>query len=146
LTNIPPSPRSAIMPLGRYRLLFAIAAAYDGIIGIAFLCTGPKIFDDAGVPQPNHWGYIYFASALLITFGIMFMAIAAAPLRNCNMIPFGALLKVCYVAVVGYYWLTTDVPMLFKPFAVVDAVMLVLFLWAYGTIRRFGFGPAVSAR
>ena len=42
------------------------------------------------------------------------------------------LLKVSYTGLVGYYWFTTNCPMLFKPFAIIDALMLVLFLAAYG--------------
>jgi hypothetical protein len=35
------------------------------------------------------------------------------------------------VGLVLYYWVTSDCPTLFKPFAVIDAVMLVLFVPAY---------------
>jgi hypothetical protein len=120
------------MSLPTIRLLFAVAGVYDFVIGLTFLFFGPQLFASAGVPQPNHWGYIQFGSLLLIIFGVMFFAIAHDPVANRNLIPYGILLKLSYTSLVAYYWVTTDCPLLFKPFAVIDALMLVLFLLAYG--------------
>jgi len=133
------------MNIGSIRLLFAIAGIYDFVIGLTFLAFGPQLFEAAGVPAPNHWGYLQFAALLLAVFGIMFFAVTVNPLGNRNLIPYGVLLKVSYVGVVSYYWATTDVPMLFKPFAVIDAVMLVLFLIAYRALGRQRLEPASRA-
>jgi hypothetical protein len=119
------------MALFWIRLLFAVAGAYDFLIGVAFVVFGQQIYDAAAVPHPNHWSYIQFGALLLVVFGIMFFAVAYAPQANRNLIPYGMLLKLSYVGLVAYYWVTTDVPLLFKPFAVIDAVMFVLFLLAY---------------
>jgi hypothetical protein len=119
------------MSLPTVRLIFLVAGLYDFIIGLTFLFFGPQLFDAAGVPQPNHWAYIQFGALLLIVFGIMFLAVARDPVGNRNLMPFGMLLKLSYTGLVAYYWATTDCPMLFKPFAVIDAVMFVLFLLAY---------------
>ena len=118
------------------RLLFAIVGVYDFVIGLAFLGFGPALFEATGVPAPNHWGYIQFASLMLVTFGAMFFAVAASPVANRNLIPFGMLLKLSYVGIVAYYWMATDLPFLFKPFAVVDALMFVLFVVAYRELAR----------
>jgi hypothetical protein len=118
------------------RVLFAIAGAYDLAIGLSFLIGGVFIFDRYDVPHPNHWGYIQFASLLLMTFGAMFVQIANAPEPNRNLIPFGVLLKLSYIGVVGYWWFESGVPMMFKPFVVIDAVMLLLFLAAYAQLAR----------
>jgi hypothetical protein len=118
------------------RLLFAVAGVYDFVIGLAFLGFGPALFEATGVPAPNHWGYIQFASLMLVTFGAMFFAVAASPVANRNLIPFGMLLKLSYVGIVAYYWVATDLPFLFKPFAVVDALMFVLFVVAYRELAR----------
>jgi hypothetical protein len=122
------------MALFLVRLLFVVAGLYDFLIGLAFLGFGPQIFDAAGVPHPNHWGYIQFGALLLVIFGFMFFAVAYDPVANRNLIPYGMLLKLCYTGLVTYYWVTTDCPMLFKPFAVIDAVMLVLFFLAYAQL------------
>jgi hypothetical protein len=108
-----------------------IAGLYDFGIGLVFLLFGSQLFDSAGVPQPNHWGYIQFGSLLLVVFGTMFFAVAYDPVANRNLIPYGMLLKLSYTGLVTYYWVTTDCPMLFKPFAVIDGVMFVLFFLAY---------------
>jgi hypothetical protein len=120
---------------GWIKILFYIAAVYDFVIGSAFLIAGERIFDATGVPQPNHWGYIQFGSLLLMVFGLMFVTVAINPGRNRNLIPFGILLKASYSGLVGYYWSRTGVPWLFKPFFVIDLVMLVLFVIAYFSIR-----------
>jgi hypothetical protein len=119
------------MTLTLIRLLFAIAGLYDLLIGLVFLGFGPQIFDSAKVPHPNHWAYIQFGSLLLVVFGIMFFAVAYAPQANRNLIPYGMLLKLSYTGLVVYYALIQDVPLLFKPFAVIDATMVVLFALAY---------------
>src|SRR5438445_13226275 len=89
--------RRPTMNLLGIRLLFLVSGLYDLVIGLAFLGFGPSIFSQAGVPDPNHWGYIYFASMMLVIFGAMFLAVAANPLTNRNFIPFGMLLKISYV-------------------------------------------------
>ena len=118
------------------KLLFCVAGLYDFVLGVGFLAAGPRLFELAGTPPPNHWGYVYFVCLLLITFGTMFFAVAAAPVANRNLIPFGMMLKASYTGVAGYYWATIDVPMMYKPFAVIDAVMLVLFVIAYMQLGR----------
>jgi hypothetical protein len=119
------------MSVSTVRLLFVVAGLYDFVIGLAFLFFGPQVFDAAAVPHPNHWGYLQFGSLLLIIFGVMFFAVAHNPVANRNLIPYGMLLKVSYTGLVAYYWVTTDCPFMFKPFAVIDAVMFVLLFLAY---------------
>lgn len=111
--------------------LFFIAGVYDFVIGLAFLCFGPQLFTQFNVPQPAHWGYIKFGALLLIIFGLMFFSVAFRPAANRNLIPYGILLKLCYVGLTSYYWSTTGLPGLFQPFVLIDAVMLVLFVLAY---------------
>ncbi len=113
------------------RLLFGTASLYDFGIGLVFLLLGKQLFDWAEIPHPNHWGYIQFCSLMLMIFGVMFLGIARDPLGNRNLIPFGILLKICYVGLVGFYWSTTGCPTLFKPFVFIDFLMLALFVIAY---------------
>jgi hypothetical protein len=123
------------MALNLIRLLFAVAGLYDLLIGLAFVCFGPQIFDAAGVTEPTHsWPYLQFGALLVAIFGIMFLAVAYAPQANRNLILYGLLLKLSYTGVVAYYFFTAVVPMLFVPFAVIDATMFVLFALAYGRL------------
>jgi len=116
------------------RLLFAVGAAYDGLLGVAFLLSAPAMFRRFGVTPPNHFGYVQFPAALLIVFALMFAAIARRPEENRNLIPYGILLKVSYCAVVFSYWFSSGIPGMWKPFAIADLVFLVLFAWAYRSI------------
>jgi hypothetical protein len=122
------------MTLPYVRVLFAIAGAYDFVIGLAFLLYGPQLFTAADVPQPNHWAYIQFGSLMLMVFGTMFFAVACDPTGNRNLMFYGMLLKASYTGLVAYYWATTDCPLLFKPFAIIDALMFVLFFLAYRSV------------
>jgi len=81
-------------------------------------------------------GYVQFSAALLVIFGLLFLNVAISPRRNRNLIPYGILLKVTYCSVVLYYWVTGDLPGMWKPFCVIDAVFLVLFVWAWIVLGR----------
>lgn len=125
---------------GAVSTLFAVGAAYDGALGLAFLFASEAIFRWYGVTPPNHWGYVQFPALLLITFAIMFIAIAIGPVRNRNLIPYGIMLKASYCGVVAYWWASPrGVPGMWKPFAVFDLAFLILFwvAWVYlGRVRR----------
>lgn len=116
--------------------VFAVAAVYDGLLGIFFMFAGSHVFDWFGVTPPNHPGYIHFPAALLVVFAIMFVAIARNPLGNRNLIPYGTLLKVSYCGVVIYHWVTAGLPNMWKPFAFIDLIFIVLFAWAWRKTGR----------
>ncbi|MFV1968793.1 MAG: hypothetical protein ACC628_25530 [Pirellulaceae bacterium] len=113
------------------RLLFVVAALYDGILGLAFLFGAEAVFERFNVPPPNHFGYVHFPACLLVVFGIMFLTIAAAPVRNRNLILYGVLLKVSYCSVVFYHWTTAGIPGMWKPFAFCDLLFIALFVAAF---------------
>ena len=117
-------------------LLFVIAALYDGILGLLFLAAPGWPFEHFDVTPPNHMGYIQFPAALLLIFGLMFATIAWNPLANRGLIVYGILLKVAYCSVSGWHWMATDIPVIWKPFTVIDMVMGVLFVWAYLVLRN----------
>ena len=112
-------------------LLFAIAAAYDGVLGAAFLIDPIAIFKWFDVTPPNHLGYVQFPAMLLLVFAAMFAVIACKPVANRNLIPYGIGLKLAYCIAVFGHWMANSVPMMWKPFAVIDAIFIVLFVWAY---------------
>jgi hypothetical protein len=121
--------------------LFYLAALYDGVLGVAFVVNPGSVYTAFGVTPPNHWGYVQFPAALLLVFALMYLAVARNPEGNRNLIPYGIMLKVAYCAVVFGYWFTTDLPGMWKPFAVIDLVFLGLFIWAY-----VGIAPAAAPR
>ncbi len=127
------------------RILFAISAVYDGVLGAAFLLAPAVVYEWFKVPEPDHWGYVQFPAAILIVFALMFVAIAVRPVRNRNLIPFGALLKIAYAGVVGFHWFTAGLPDMWKPFVVCDVVFLILFVVAYIQLGRGKPATATAA-
>jgi hypothetical protein len=103
------------------RILFYIAAAYDGILGLVFLAAPLWAFETFAVTPPNHPGYVQFPAALLLVFALMFLRIARDPPAERDLIPYGILLKLAYCSVVTAYWLTGGVPDIWKPFVLADA-------------------------
>lgn len=116
------------------RVLMVLAGLYDGLLGLAFLTAGPSVFALMGVTPPNHWGYVQFAAALLIVFATMFFAVAADPIANRRLLPYGIMLKISYCSLVFYHWAAGGIPDLWKPFAFFDLGFIVLFAWVYAAL------------
>ncbi len=121
--------------------LYWIAAVYDGVLGAMFLAAPWWAFERFNVTPPNHMAYVQFPAALLIIFGLIFVAIARDPVAQRSQMIYGILLKIAYCSVSSYYWLTTDIPIIWKPFVVIDLAMGVLFVLAYLSV---GTRPATS--
>lgn len=111
--------------------LFVVAGVYDGVLGLAFLAAGPRIYDAAGVTPPNHWAYVRFPALLLMLFGAMFLRIASDPVRRRELILYGVGLKVAYCGTVFWYQVREGIPFMWVPFAWADLVFLALFLVAF---------------
>jgi hypothetical protein len=117
------------------RSLFVVAAVYDGLLGLLFLLAPNWAFTQFDITPPNHVGYVQFPAALLIIFGVMFFNIARSPQQCSQLIFYGILLKVAYCSVTFGHWFSSDIPWIWKPFAVIDLLMLALFVWAWMSIR-----------
>jgi hypothetical protein len=117
------------------RVLFAAAAAYDGVLGVVFLVAPTWPFRLNGVTEPNHPAYVQFPAALLIIFALMFLTVARDPVRFRHLIPFGVLMKVSYCGLAFGYWFTAGIPGMWKIFAVADLVMGALFVWAFVAVK-----------
>jgi hypothetical protein len=116
--------------------LYIVAGIYDGLLGAAFLIAWSALFRYFEVTPPNHPGYVQFPALLLIVFALMFFAVAVDPVRNRNLIPYGVLLKVAYFGTVFWYWFTQGIPNMWKPFAWIDLVFAILFVWSWLQLRR----------
>jgi hypothetical protein len=127
--------------IGLSRILFGLAAFYDAVLGIAFLVGPWTVYHQLEVTPPNHWGYVQFPAALLLIFAVMFVAIARDPVGNRGLILYGIGLKVAYCAVAFGYWFGSGIPGMWKPFAIADLVMLILFVWAYAALGTSGRQP-----
>ena len=124
------------MNLTAIRGLFALAALYDGILGALFLIAPSWFFTQFEITPPNHFGYVQFPAALLIIFGVMFVRIAQAPQQHAGLILYGVLLKLAYCSLTFAYWFSSGIPWVWKPFAIIDLVMLGLFAWSWKLLQR----------
>ena len=70
----------------------------------------------------------------------MFLQIARDPMKSRALIPYGVLLKICYVGTVGWHWIGQNLPDLWKYFAVADAIFAVLFLLSLRALKAMGNG------
>jgi hypothetical protein len=122
------------MQLKWIRVVFAIAALYEGVLGIVFLFFGSAIFRQTGTIPPNHMGYIKFPALILILFGMMFWRVAVDPIRNRDLILYGAGLKATYSGVAFWYEVNGGIPLLWLPWAWMDLIFLFLFLLAWTRI------------
>jgi hypothetical protein len=116
--------------------LYIVAAAYDGILGIAFLLFPLAIFAMYEVEPPNHEAYVQFPALLLIIFAVMFFQIASDPIKNRGLILYGCALKVSYCSMVFWYQATSVIPEMWVPWAWADLVFLVLFIITYRNLGR----------
>ncbi len=122
--------------------VFGVAALYDAVLGITFLVIPWWLFQTLEVTPPNHWGYVQFPAALLIIFAVMFAAIARDPAGNRCLIPYGIGLKVAYCTTTFAYWASSGIPDMWKPFAVIDVLMTVLFVWAFVVLGALSRGSS----
>jgi hypothetical protein len=119
------------------RLIFTLAGVYDCFLGVVFLFLPLWVFNLFQVPPPNHLGYVQFPAALLIIFAIMFFQIAQDPVRKVLLIPYGVGLKLAYSSLVFWYWLMSDIPNMWKPFAIADLLFMICFIWVYYKIKNY---------
>ncbi len=117
------------------RIIFSISGIYDLFLGVVFLFFPLFAFDLFKVTYPNHLGYVQFPATLLIIFAVMFFNIAKDPIGNISFMPYGIMLKAAYSGIVFWYWLFSDIPDMWKPFAVADLLFMIFFGWCYYETR-----------
>lgn len=111
--------------------LFWLAAAYDLVLGVAFLVAGAAIFARLNVTPPNHWGYVQFSAALVIIFGIAFAVVATNPAKHRDLICMGIGLKLAYAGTVLGHLVGGSIPAVWVWFAGCDLVFAMLFVMAF---------------
>lgn len=125
-----------------YRTLFAISAAYDLLLGIAFAFFGARTFGILGIADrlPAFTGYITLPGAFVIVIGIACALIARGDLtKNADLILICALYKLAYAVTVFYYWAVGTLPhAAFGAFAVADALFFVLMIESFVCASKAG--------
>ena len=124
------------MNLKTIKTFFIISALYDFILGIIFLIGFKQIYNHFNITLPNHDGYVQFGAALVTIFGIGFWFVSQDPQRNRDIIKMGILLKLSYSGVAFYHAALGNLPSIWLPFAWVDAIFLVLFIFALNALKK----------
>ena len=115
--------------VGGWPLLFLVAGAYDVVLGLAFMAAGESILETVGMTLPPHVAYIHLAALFILVQGISYLFVARDPWRNVGLARVGVLYKAAYTGLAIWYLVTNQMPAtFFIPWAVADAVFLVLFL------------------
>ncbi len=116
--------------------LFVVAGLYDLIIGLIFLVGFKQLYAYFNVALPNHDGYIHFAAAVVMVFGIGFFFVAQNPVRNRDIIKMGILLKLSYsLTVLGHNYFGY-VPQVWVPWAWIDLAFLAAFIIALRSVKN----------
>ena len=126
------------------KVLFVVAAIYDGLIGVTGLLFPGLAFEVFAVTPPNHFGYVQFPAALLLVFAAMFYRVARDPISNRFLMLYGIALKAAYSGIVFYYMVATGIPTMWVPWAWVDLAFLVLFYMSWLYTRQFAIRGATT--
>jgi hypothetical protein len=118
------------------RPLFVVAAAYDLILGLAYLFAYPALYARFGVTLPNHPGYVQLNALFVAIMGVGFWFVAQAPERNRDLIRLGVLFKAAYAGIVFYYNSRGLMPRMWLPWAVCDLLFMFAFLAALRALGR----------
>jgi len=121
--------------LGRYRLMFLLAAAYDLALGVAFLLFWEPIFEAIGMPAPSHQSYVHLSAIFVAVQGFSYLLVWQDPLANLGIAKVGVAYKASYTLLAVYYLAIGQIPSMFYAwFGLFDFFWLigfVLFLrWA----------------
>ena len=108
-------------------LLFFLAGVYNFGIAAFFLMSNPL---------GEAFSLVHFAVAMLFVFGVMLCNIAINPVRYNRLIPYAVLRNLAYCALAGWCFYKGQISWEWMAPAIVDGVLLVLFLVAWG--RLFG--------
>lgn len=114
-----------------YRILFAVAAVYDFLLGLTFTFFPSRAFDALGIRDklPAFGGYLTLLGAFVFVIGVAYFLMAIGDLRrNRDLILIGTLYKLAYCSTAFYYWSAGNLPhVAFAAlFGVADAVFFVL--------------------
>jgi hypothetical protein len=124
-----------------YRVLFAVAAAYDLALGVTFTFFPARAFDLLGIggKLPAFGGYLTLLGAFVLALGCGYALVARGDLRrNADLIFAGALFKLAYAGVAFCYWAAGTLPhvVFASVFGVADAIFFCLMLECWLAVRR----------
>ena len=115
--------------LNWFKMLFLLAALYDGVLGVVFLFFYGPIYQSLGVPLPNRPSYIHLSAAFVLAQGVGYWFVYRNMLRNVDLVKVGVVYKAAYTLVSAYYLLAGQLlHAMFAWFAVCDLLFLLAFV------------------
>jgi len=137
-----------------YRLVFAISAIYDTVLGVVFAFFYRPAFSWLGIRDrlPEFGGYLSLIGAFLFVIGVAYFLIARGDLqKNRDLILVGILYKLAYCVTAFFYFAEGNIPhVIFAVvFGVADFLFLVLMVECFTHLKRIapapGSGPGMEA-
>jgi len=123
--------------LGFYRGVFLVAAAYDIVLGAAFIFFYKPILDALDITPPDNKSYIHLAAVFVLVQGISYLFAYRNLVGNADLIRVGIVYKAAYALVAIYYLAIDDLlHWVFFLFGVLDFGFMLLFIGALSAIAR----------
>lgn len=135
-----PQSMSRIGSLAFYRTGFLVAAAYDIVLGAAFVFLYKPILDALDITAPDNKSYIHLAAVFVLVQGISYLFAYRNLKGNADLIRVGVVYKLAYVLVAFYYLAIDDLlHWVFFLFGLIDLGFMVFFV---GALRAIKSAPA----
>jgi hypothetical protein len=134
---------SSSQPLGPYRPALAIAAAYDIILGLAFILQHKRILKLLSIEAPKNSSYIHLSAVFVLVQGISYVFAYLRPGGNEDLLKVGMIYKLAYAVVSFYYFAINQLlHWAFLLFGIIDLGFLAMFA---GMLRRLKSAPDEEA-
>ncbi len=116
--------------MAAWRRYFLVAAVYDMALGAAFLVAGDGILSAIGMTPPPHVAYYQLAAVFVFVQGFSYLVIWRDPATSRGLVWVGVAYKAAYAALAVWYLALGILPSaFFVPWAVVDVLFMLGFLW-----------------
>lgn len=114
---------------GTYRMGFLVAAAYDIVLGAAFIFLYKPILDVLDITAPDNKSYIHLAAVFVLVQGISYLFAYRDMRANRDLILVGIIYKLAY-ALVAFYYLAIDdlLHWIFFVFGLIDVLFMLFFI------------------
>jgi hypothetical protein len=117
--------------------VFALAAAYDIVLGLAFIFLYKPILDVLDIVEPYNASYIHLAAVFVAVQGISYLFVWRNLTGNADLVKAAVLYKASYAGVAIYYLAIDDLlHWVFFLFGMLDLGFMVLFIGALRAIDR----------
>ena len=133
--------------LAFYKGVFAVAAAYDLVLGVVFLFLYPWVYGVMGIALPTEPAYLETSAAFVLVQGFMYILVYRNVERNRDLILVAVIYKLAYAAISLYHFGLGDLPhTLFAVSGFLDLGFVVLFVLCLRALKSDrGVGTPAAA-